>query len=121
MRMVTTFLNPKQSDSSKGGLLVLSYGLESRATVGGAGPYDAFVEGKMVSTRMRDGIPTRSEQTMNARDSGNLSWLGSHVEDCPVRDHKVTQGQTVGQGHQFDVTILGNAQVRIQDLQVEIA
>jgi len=118
MRLQTTVVNPKQSDTSKGGPLVVSYTMDSREQTG---PYDAFCEGRVISTRVRGGVPTKSDQTLNDLDSAHLTWLGSHVTDCPVRDRKVAQGQTVGQGHLFDVTILGNAQVRIQDLHVEVA
>lgn len=121
MRVKTTTFVAKQSDSALAGPLHASYALDSRAEVGGAGPYDAFISARTSTATVRDGIPGKSDQTLNGDDPSNFSWLGTHKSGDPVRAQRVAQGQAIGQGVTFEATILGSAQVRLQDLYLGVA
>lgn len=120
MRVKTTFMNVKQSDSS---LFTagISVALDSRIDSGASGAYEAFVSGSVTTNRLREGIPTKSVQTLNSDDSSHYRWIGRHEADDVVRDLSLVQGQAVGQNHMIDLTITGNAQVRLQDIWVEVA
>lgn len=121
MRLQTTFINVKKSDTAMSPAAGISYAMDSRADVGGAGPYDAFISGRAVTSKIIDGIPVRGDESLNNDDPQNYTWLGGHSVNDPVRDKKVAQGLATGQNHMFDIRIIGSAQVRLQDLFVEVA
>lgn len=121
MRLRTTFVNVKKADTADGKGVGIRYSMDSRLDVGGSGPYDAFVAGSLLTSRTENGIQRPSVQSLNADDPSGYRWIGTHGVDDPVRDHQLTQGLAQGQNHLVDITVIGNAQVRLQDLYLGVA
>lgn len=120
MRLRTTTMVSKQSESTRSGPATVCYALDSRDAVNGPGPYDAFVSARSISSRTVDGVLRNTDQSLNGDDDSNFTWLGSHQDGDATRDKRLAQGQTIGQGTSIEMTFLGNAQVRLQDIYAEL-
>lgn len=123
MRLRTTALNAKQSDTATTPAVGCQYALESRrdTSSGGTPPYDAFASARLIASQVENGVPVKSDQSMNGDDPSQFEWLGSHATGDPVRNQKLANGRATGQNHVLDLILTGNAQVRLQDLSIEVA
>lgn len=123
MQIDTTFMNIKRNETTRAASLGLRYRLWSRFGNGGGGSkQQAFVSASAKTESPQDGIQTAKDNSLT-NDSGQLTsyqWLAQDLPNAPVHETALKRGIATGQNHQLRMTFVGGAQVRLQDIYVEM-
>jgi hypothetical protein len=125
MRLRTTFVNLKDTGTSRTKKVGIRHAMLSRSGQGIAGAsavQQAFVKCVVRSEAQEDGIPTAKESTLTRDDDApepDWEWIGRDLPDDAAHDSGFTLGAVGGTSHQVELTIMGGAQVALQDLYTE--
>ena len=121
MTLKTTFVSPKLYETAREGKVAIRYAID------GAVGATSYAQGAVLTTKMEDSEPEGDRQHLNDEGTGfdHYAFLGerddesdsAHVVRC--MDHEFSLGSAQGTNARLELTVVGGASLRLQDLYTE--
>lgn len=126
MRLRTTFVNLKGTQTQHAGRVGLRYDLWSRiaAGLGGDVVQNAWATATANTVTREGGVMQAHSEPLTRGDEASdpdYRWLGRSYPNSPEYTDALDRGLATGATHQIDMTVVGGAQLRLHDLTVEMA
>jgi len=117
MTVNTTFFNLKADATTRLSSIGLRYVLASRHSEGlTSTKQHAFVTASARTEQDLEGIPATSTKPFTSDSPANYRNIGIDLPDDAVHDVPLAQGGSSGANHQVRLTIVGGAQIKLQNL-----
>jgi hypothetical protein len=121
MTVHTTFFNLKAEATTRLASIGLRYSLASRHSEGlTSTKQHAFVTASARTEQDLEGIPATSTKPFTSDSPANYRNLGIDLPDDAVHDVPLAQGGSSGANQQVRLTIVGGAQVKLQNIFAEV-